>query len=287
MYDRILFPIDGRENTDTALSHVLDIAVRHGATLHILNVADTTHESVVRVGNEVVDALVGQGERAVDRAADRAAARNVPTVTAVHQGGVPGSIVAYAETHDVDLVAMPTQGRTGFTRLLLGSVTERVLRQTSVPVLTLPPGDSLQYPYRDVLVPTDGSECAGGALDHAVATVDATLHVLSVVESPGPAIDITAGTGGELLETTARRVVETAATTASDAGLDQVLGRVETGDSVAGTIESYVDANEIDLVVMGTCGRQGLEQHLLGSSTERTVRTVSVPVVTVPDSVSS
>jgi nucleotide-binding universal stress UspA family protein len=79
---------------------------------------------------------------------------------------------------------MGTHGRTGFDRLFVGSVTERVVRTSDVPVLTsrFEPEKSV---YDDVLLPTDGSEAASAAIEHGIALAehyDATIHALSVVD---------------------------------------------------------------------------------------------------------
>lgn len=141
MFDRILFPADGGDGASSALDHVLDVAETHDATLHILHVADTTHDSVTQIDGQVVDVFEREGERIVEELADRAAHRDVSTVTDVIQGGVLETILAYAEQHDIDLIVMPTRGRTGLKRLFLASTTERVVRRSPVPVLTLHPDD--------------------------------------------------------------------------------------------------------------------------------------------------
>ncbi|WP_128906270.1 universal stress protein [Halorubrum amylolyticum] len=284
MFDRILFPTDGGDGASAAFDHVLDLAADHGATVHVLNVADTTHDSVTRIGGEVVDVLEREGEEVVEAAADRAADRGVETVTDVLQGGVAETIAAYAGEYGIDLVAMPTRGRTGFDRLLLGSTTERVVRESTVPVLSVrPDGETMRYPYRNVLVPTDGSERAGDALDRALALADragATVHVLSVVGVGSVGIEGYAGV--DALVEGAEETVAEAAATAEEAGIEAVEA-VEVGSSAARGIEAYVDENDIDLVVMGTQGRTGVERYLLGSVAERTVRTSPVPVLTVSE----
>ncbi len=286
MYDHILFPTDGSDGADAVFAHVLDIATRHGATVHILNVADTTRDSVTRIGGGVVDALAREGERIVDETADRATARSVSTVTDVRQGGVSETIAAYAEEYDIDLVTMSTQGRTGFTQLVLGSVTERVIRQSTVPVLALHPDEgSLRYPYRTVLLPTDGSACAEAALDRAVTTantLDATLHLLSVVDTSG--LSVHSDDQRDTLTAQASRTVESAAETAGAAGVDSVVETTEESDSVPEAVAAYTRTRDVDLVVMGTRGRSNLSQRILGSTTEQTVRTVPVPVLTVSGS---
>ncbi|WP_144797418.1 universal stress protein [Halorubrum depositum] len=284
MFDRILFPTDGGDGADATFDHVLDLAADHEATVHVLNVADTTHDSVTRVGRDVVDVLEREGEDVVEAAAERAAERGVEAVTAVLQGGVAETIVAYATEHEMDLIAMPTRGRTGLDRLLLGSTTERVVRRSPVPVLSLrPDGEPARYPYRNVLLPTDGSDRAAEALDRAVALAarsGATLHVLSVVDVG--TIGAEAYSGTDALVSASEEIVAEAAAVAEAAGVETVE-RVEVGSSAARGIRSYLADGDVDLVVMGTRGLTGVERYLLGSVAERTVRTSPVPVLTVPD----
>ncbi|MFC4437334.1 MULTISPECIES: universal stress protein [Natrialbaceae] len=131
--------------------------------------------------------------------------------------------------------------------------------------------------YQDVLVPTDGSDGTRRAIAHALTIADrfdATVHALSIVPQ-GPLGTV------EEEETTAaaRRAVErveceagrngTAVTTAIEYGIphEEIL--------------AYVEDNGIDMVVMGTQGRTGLDRVLVGSVAERVVRLADVPVVTV------
>ena len=286
MIDRILFPTDGSDGAAIALDHVLDVARTHDATLHVLNVADTRVHSATRVGLEIVDALETQGEAIVTEAAETAGDRGVSTVTDVLQGGVPETIVDYADEYGMDLVVMPTRGRTGLRRLLIGSVTERVLRTSTIPVLTInPDATPFRYPYERVLVPTDGSETADDALEMGVdiATLhDAGLHVLSVVDVTSLGVDVYSEVQVDTLEDQAATVIEEATAYARNQSVASVEGVIEHGSAVHRAIRSYVDEHDVDLVVMGTHGRSGLDRYLLGSVAEKIVRTAAVPVLTVP-----
>ncbi|MFD1569309.1 universal stress protein [Halorubrum laminariae] len=283
MNDRILFPTDGSEGATAVFEHVLDIAADHDATVHVLNVADTTHDSVTRIGRDVVDVLEREGESFVADLADAAAGRGVSAVTEVVQGGVDETIVAYAADRDIDLIAMSTRGRTGLDHLLLGSTTERVLRRSSVPVLSIRPDDaSMRYPYRNVLVATDGSAPADAAVERAAplaAAAGAPLHALSIVDVG--AVGSEAYLGVDTLVDDAEETVAVAADAAASEGVETVEA-VEVDASAPGGIRSYIADHDIDLVVLGTRGRTGVERFLLGSVAERTVRTATVPVVTVP-----
>lgn len=288
MYDRVLFPTDGSEGAEAAFGYVLDLAAAHGATLHLLYVADTSHDSVTRIGGEVVDVLEREGEGIVEAFAERAAERDVPTATEVLQGAVPETITTYAAEFGIDLIVMPTHGRTGLQRLVLGSTTERVVRRATTPVLTLRPEDTTaRYPPRNVLVPTDGSDCATAALEHAVPLVtatDATLHVLSVVDVTSLGADVYAEHQVETIEGHARQAVAEAAAYAEERSVESVTGAVEFESAIHRGIRSYLDDHDVDLVAMGTHGRSGVDRYLLGSVTEKIVRTAPTPVLTVPGS---
>jgi nucleotide-binding universal stress UspA family protein len=265
---------------------VLHLAQTHEATVHVLNVADTTVHSATRVEGTVVDTLETQGEAIVRATTETAAGRDVSTESEVLQGHVPETILGYADEYEIDLVAMATKGRTGLSGLLLGSVTERVLRSSSIAVLTINPDASdFRYPYEGVLVPTDGSETADAALEVGVdiATVhDARLHVLSVVDLRSLGINVYSQVQVDVLEERAATVIEEAKDYAGAQSVDSVEGVVEYGSAIHRAIRLYIDEHDIDLLVMGTHGRSGLDRHLLGSVAEKVVRTAPVPVLTVP-----
>lgn len=286
MYDAILFPTDGSDGAGIGLDHALDIAAGHGATLHVLNVADTTRDSVTRIRGEIVDTLEREGQRIVREAAERARERGVETVTEVVQGEPSETIVGYAEARGVDLVVVPTRGRSGLRRVLLGSTAERVVRRATVPVLTIRPDDDLRltYPYRNVLVPTDGSDSAREALSVGVDVANAdgaTLHVLSVVDTASLGVDVRTDVQTEQLEAGANETVSRALEFAEESGVESVTGAVEAGASVHRTILSYVDEHDVDLVVVGSHGRTGLDRYLLGSVTQKLLRAAPVPVLVV------
>jgi nucleotide-binding universal stress UspA family protein len=138
MYEEILVPTDGSQTAEAALEHAVDIAGRYGARIHALYVVDTNAYTTLETGTDVViEALESEGELSVGRVATACEAADVPVTTAVLTGVPWRDIVEYAGQHDVDLVVMGTHGRTGIGRYLLGSVTERVVRECEVPVLTV------------------------------------------------------------------------------------------------------------------------------------------------------
>ncbi|MFB6155355.1 MAG: universal stress protein [Haloferacaceae archaeon] len=136
--------------------------------------------------------------------------------------------------------------------------------------------------YENVLVPTDGSEGSMRAVAHAVdlaAAFDATLHAVYAVELGALPAEFDTGDVFEQLEAEGRRALDDVVARAEEAGVS-VQVRVGTGPPHR-VILDYVDENGVDLVVMATHGRTGLDRYLLGSVTEKVVRLADVPVLTV------
>ncbi|SFG16172.1 Nucleotide-binding universal stress protein, UspA family [Halopelagius inordinatus] len=138
MYERILVPTDGSRATERAVRNALDIAGKYDATVHALYVVDTSVYSSIEAGADVViESLHEEGQTAVDEVADRARAAGVEAETEVVSGSAHQAILDYADEEAIDLIVMGTHGRTGIDRYLLGSVTEKVVRSSDVPVLTV------------------------------------------------------------------------------------------------------------------------------------------------------
>lgn len=136
--------------------------------------------------------------------------------------------------------------------------------------------------YDNILVPTDGSERAEAATEHALAIAecfDSRVHAVGVVNVGGLATGSEFSLPAELneeLKTAVAAAVDSVADAASDAGLEAVtVGRPKA------ELLSYLPERDIDLVCTGTHGRTSLDRVLLGSTTEALIRRTGVPVVTV------
>lgn len=292
MYDHILVPTDGSDHAERAGDHAALLAGAFDATVHLLTVVDIEAAAGPFSAGGVDDDYIEQ------RTADQRAALadleaeldgDVRAETAVVTGTPSEGILDYVRETAVDLVVMGTHGRSGLRRYLTGSVAERVLRQSPVPVLTVRATEAsvVGGGYGDILVPTDGSERSDAAVAHALAVADAfesTVHAVSVVNVGDIA------TGGEVsvpaafleeLEDAARAATEAVASEAATAGVTAVT-EVQTGRPKHELLE-YVADHDIEFVVMGTHGRTGLDRVLLGSTAEALVRRADVPVLTVSE----
>ena len=287
MYDNILVPFDGSDGAVEVLHHASEIAHWADATIQVLYVADTTRDSVTVVEGETIDALVREGEDIVDEAAKTLDTLGVDYDTDIMQGNPVPTIVDYAERYDQDLIVMPTHGREGVSRYLIGSVSEKVVRLSSVPVLTvrMQPDETLAFPYENVLVPTDGSPAATHAAEQFVtfaASLDATVHVLSVVDDAGLGSAVQAAIAGADSEQAATDAVGTVASEAETQGVTDTVRHVVHGTPVEEILDC-IESNDIHAVGMGTTGRRGTDRIMLGSVTEKTVRSAPVPVMTIAE----
>ncbi|WP_276260685.1 universal stress protein [Haloglomus litoreum] len=285
MYDTILLPFDGSEGAAEALHHAGEIAHWADATIQVLYVADTARDSVTVVEGRTVDALVREGESVVEEAAKTLDTLGVECETDVVQGNPAPTIAEYAERYEQDLVVMPTHGREGLSRYLIGSVAEKVVRLCSVPVLSvrMQEDETLTFPYERILVPTDGSDAAMYAAEHTLslaAALDATVHVCSVVDDAALGLDVRSARAGAEDETAATEAVEAVVSAARERGVPETVTHVEHGTPVEGILDC-IEANDVHAVGMGTTGRRGTDRILLGSVAEKTVRSAPVPVLTV------
>lgn len=133
--------------------------------------------------------------------------------------------------------------------------------------------------YRDIIVPSDGSDGSQLALEHAIAIAkafDGHIHALSVDEGSGSAKRDQMRTDSEEL---ADEAASNAAERAEARGVPASV--VVRSGSVEQTIHDYAEEADIDIIVMGTHGRSGIKGAIFGSVAEEFVRNSPVPVLTV------
>ncbi|WP_302082756.1 universal stress protein [Salinibaculum rarum] len=145
MYDNILVPTDGSVTSEVAVDNAVDIAEKYGATIHALYVVDVDATSY-GLGTEQVD-RIRQGhldempevkddaEEATHYVANAAEEAGVEFEEHIRVGEPARAIRKFVEDEHIDLVVMGSHGRSGLSRVILGSVAEKVLRRTHLPVL--------------------------------------------------------------------------------------------------------------------------------------------------------
>lgn len=142
MYDRILVPTDGSDGVGRAVDHALGLAATHDArvdAVYVVNGGGFTGLPMESSWEGIDEMLRADAEAAVEAVERRAreCGCGVEVETHVLEGAPHREIVRFAESEGCDLVVMGTHGRGGLDRLLLGSVAEKVVRASRVPVMTV------------------------------------------------------------------------------------------------------------------------------------------------------
>ena len=142
MYERVLVPTDGSEYAEEAADTGFELAGALNASVFIISVIEPGPLGDVRLPGDAGSAREVFEDRAntfVERVADRARERDLPVSTVVRQGVPVTEILAYADEIDADLIVIGTRGRGGVSRMMLGSVADRVIRYGDVDVLVVEP----------------------------------------------------------------------------------------------------------------------------------------------------
>jgi len=293
--ERILFPTDFSAGSERALDAAVSLAGEFDAELHMLHAIVLHADDPNDPAHHFPDA--DEIHRRLEQTAEN---RMASGIAARPAGGVRVSrhqrrgisvapvILELAEEADADLIVMSTHGRRGLENVLLGSVTEEVLRLARCPVLTIRAGaDATGFPGTGpILVPIDFSEHSRQALALArelAKRFGARVQVLHVFERPiHPEIYL----GGMPLDSPDFHTVETSLREALETFVRETPGPdVEIGNFVlegraVPVILEFAEQHEVGLIAIATHGLTGLAHVLLGSVSEKIVRRAECPVLT-------
>jgi nucleotide-binding universal stress UspA family protein len=291
----ILCPTDLSDISRHALDHAVVIARWYEAQITVLHVENPmvvlgTFVPIAPAASEITP-----GESHQQRLEEQLRAWLAPATAAglrtnviVEQGNPARCILDHARTLPADLIVIGTHGQSGFERLVLGSVAEKVLRKSTCPVMTVPPRTvgTAKLPFAHVLCPIDFSDSSIAATEFAFSLAqeaNARLTLLHVFEWPSD-------------EASARRVL--------DMSEFHRQWEAETREKLDGLIPAEVrnwcapesklafgkayqqilhlaKNEQVDLIVMGVRGRNPVDLMLFGSTTNQVVRQAVCPVLTL------
>lgn len=293
---KILLPTDFSASADQALAHALYLAHKYDAELHMLHVIvlheDDPHNPAHHFPDrELIHQKLQQLAR--DHMSASFQAQDVEDLV-IHQvqrreiSAAP-AIVAYAEEEDVDLIIMGTHGRRGIRHLLVGSVTEEVVRTAPCAVLSVR-GTGAPRPLsatQHVLAPIDFSKSSQEALlvaRNVAANYEADLQLLHVIEETLHPAFYNMGVMSirDLqpdIEERTRKALEQAFARTQGREVRTEYFTVE--GHAAREIVRFADEHDTDIIVIATHGLTGVEHFMLGSVTEKIVRRAPCPVLVI------
>ena len=295
----ILCPIDFSDFSRRAFDRSVAVAKAAGATVTALHVAPFSATPFYPYSEQrgLVAFTLADGDREklnteLKRFLDVSTPMGVPVICEVADApNVADEILARADRLPADLIVMGTHGRSGFQRLFLGSVTEKVLRTAQPAVLTigvLPDAVPVEGgAFKRILCATDFSPCSIAAWHYAQSLADgsgAHLALLHVVEVPPVVVDPMIGPLIDVVKY--QRLAETLCRER----LHALVAGAPTGHPVEELVTAGKPYREIlrmadewrsDLVVLGIHGRNPIERMLFGSTAEPVTRRATCPILTV------
>lgn len=288
---RILCPIDFSPGSEHALAHAAALARWYESRLTVLHVSEIFLVPAVLPGNPspVIgpyisrEAIVGGLERFTEPLKES----GIPFDIEIEEGTAAHTIIDAATRAGADLLVMGTHGRGGVEKVLLGSVTEKVLRRSPCPLLVVPPATAVEPPpvhLERILCPVDFGPPSMKALKYALSLAqesDATITVLHVLE-PVPDNAVRPEMLIEFLnerETRARETLRAAIPVEARDWCHPV--------EVTGSGKPYKEILRVahetaaSLIVMGVAERGVLDRMFFGSTTNHVVRHAECPVLTL------
>jgi nucleotide-binding universal stress UspA family protein len=296
---RILCPIDFSDHSRRALDHAVAIARWYESTVTALHVFSPAPVAAFGPGPVVLEPMVLTPADRDQLLADTKAfieTETAPGVTieaVLREGNAAAEIVDQATTMSADLLVIGTHGRSGFERLLLGSVAEKVLRKARCPVLTVPrrlPDAVPSGPvlFKQILCAMDFSESSLHALKYALSLAQEADGCLTVVHVLRDEFVGQVGIGEEHVslaalqrqhEEEARKLLEKAVpeSAAAYCKAETMLLRGKPWREIL----RIASERQVELIVMGVQGRGAADLMFFGSTTQHVVREAACPVLTL------
>lgn len=295
MYEKILVPLDGSELSEIALPYAEDLSEKLGSEIILLHVCEPPGSECFHIHQLYIERL------------SEITKEHLEGRTKVEPLVLPGNpaeeIIDYAEGNNIGLITMATHGRSGVKRWMLGSIVNKVVRETTKPILLIrakgvrPPIPEKRM-LNKLLVPLDGSKASKVILpyiEELTSKLKPEVTLLQVIASAH--YDVPMGETVAAVPYSEKEIEELKAATRAylekaGSGLKnkRVTVRLEvavgTGAEVtvgtaAKEIVEFADKINADLIAMSTHGSSGFSRLFFGSVADRVLHTGNTPLLLV------
>ncbi len=274
--EKLLLPTDSSEFSEGAIREAITLAKACSSKLFAVSVIETNPEYET-IAPQLVEKAEKEARQHLNAVKARASKEGVDCEIIARQGEEPYKyIVEEAAKNQVNMIIMGRRGRTGFKRLMMGSVTAKVIGHAPCNVLVVPRAARLEL--RNILVATDGSRYSDAAASEAISIAKqcgANLVVVSVVpseaESPFDIVhsEMQKGLIADKEFQEAEKNIKSVKNLAEKEGIN-VSGFILAGRPYEAIIDTAKE-KRADLIVVGSHGRTGIARLLMGSVTERVI----------------
>ncbi len=275
---KILVPTDFSKEATYAMKLAAEIAIKTGAELHLLHVMEIPYGSYSVMGEFIPSSsfenvfqvqLIKKTKRQLDGLVATLRDEGITATTHFVLGNTFSHIHKTVTSQDVDLIVMGSKGASGLSEFLVGSNTEKVIRNANCPVLTVK-GETHLKDIKSLAYATDCTEEQGQVIDHVKALqelLDIQLYLVRVIT---PYNFLVKSSAMEQLNSFAEKHALTGF----------ILSTIEAEFAEEGIL-SFADHNKIDMVALGTHGRTGLAHLFGGSVSESVANHANIPIWTL------
>ncbi|MGC8893799.1 MAG: universal stress protein [candidate division WOR-3 bacterium] len=287
MFGKIIWTTDLSENAKASLPYAEEIASRFDADLilvHVILDIPLFYASFIGDSSAYLSAMErarAEASSEMENMARNLRNKGVAARIMLLEGSPYTEVVRFAETEGADLVVMSTRGISGLERLILGSTTEKVVRNSPCPVLTVHKQPELPLKIRNILLLTDLSELSKKAFRPAVELTGAFGAKLTLLHVMEPGVPLSREDEKILADALVGVMNGLLQDITGEEFRDEIERVVLKANDAAGGVARFCEENPVDLIVMATHGRTGLRKTLLGSVAEKILRNVEIPVLTV------
>jgi len=265
--EKLLVSIDGSEFSEGAVREAIGLAKTCKSKLFAVSVVETNDEFEA-LAPDLVEKAEKETKALLDSVKERAKKEGVDCETIAHEGQEPYRfVVEEAAKRQAEMIIMGRRGRTGIKRLMMGSVTAKVIGHAPCKVLVVPKAAKVEY--KNILIATDGSHYSEAAVREAIG----------IAKKCGSKVAAICVATSEAVADLAKKNVDKVAEIGKAEGVtvEAILGTGIPYDTIVETAKKRGS----DLIVVGTHGRKAIERLLMGKVAERVVGHADCAVLVV------
>ncbi|MBU0700851.1 universal stress protein [bacterium] len=278
-YNKILVPFDGSASSKHALLEAVKLVDDENTRITVASVMLPYDGEMELIWVKDMREAMRKSCESIISGAKKLAGDSIKTIC--EEGNVHERIIDLANVEDCDVIVMGRRGLRRFERVLVGSVTARVIGHSNKDVLVVPQGTNIGW--ENILLAVDGSKYSDAAANKAIElakSYQGELKIISVVDIPTEFYAESPKAAEELMDK-AKGIVEDVSRQAEAANVKS-SGYVREGDATE-VITEVVARENADIIIMGSHGRTGLLRLLMGSVAERVIGHASCPVLIVKE----
>jgi len=305
MFERILLPLDVSELPEIVIPYAQELATKFASEIILYYVRAKDHEELKNLTLGYLDRVAENIKQHIPNNENKA----ITIITKIAEGEPAQSICELVNNNKIDLIIMPSVGASGLKiGKMLGSVTDHVCHTVPIPILLIKPQHAQltrkEKLFNNILIPLDGSELSKLSLpigEEIAARLKIPIILFEMALIDYPSANSSYMYGSEYVKTNDRneQVIESNYAQANEGETSRIQadlnaiekGLKEKGLSADHTITAGIDAAKeilqiskergIDLIVMSTHGRSGVNRWLFGSVAEKVLRYGDVPLLLI------